>query len=169
MYCFQCIIFNVNLGRLHRIGRHLQELAIQAMRDPGDPDLSRAQRVIQGDVYLHPGTSVGEIATRTGFTQGHVSASLARLRELGRVSTETDPAERRRTLVQLTPLAAVGIRRRTTRGADELLAKLYDDVDETRLREIIGMLDDLDRRLTRVVADSRPQRTTPRSPTYSDD
>ena len=31
----------MNVGRLHRIGRHLQEAAFQAMRDPGDAELSR--------------------------------------------------------------------------------------------------------------------------------
>jgi DNA-binding IclR family transcriptional regulator len=35
------------------------------------------------DVSEHADSSIGEIAARTGFPQSHVSASVARLRELG--------------------------------------------------------------------------------------
>jgi DNA-binding MarR family transcriptional regulator len=139
----------MNVGRLHRVGRHLQEAAVRAMRDPNDADLSRAQLAIQGDVYLHPGTSVGEIAARMGFTQGHVSACLARLRDMGRVSTAPDPGQRRRTLVRLTPAAVRAIDKRITRGAEDLLAEILDDPTPARLRRTMAVLEDLDNHLTR--------------------
>jgi DNA-binding MarR family transcriptional regulator len=139
----------MNIGRLHRVGRHLQEAAIRAMRDQDDADLSRAQLAIQGDVYLHPGTSVGGIAARTGFTQGHVSACLARLREMGRVSTAPDPEQRRRTLVRLTPAAIRGIDKRVTRGAEDLLAEILGHPTAARLRRTVAVLEDLDSHLTR--------------------
>jgi DNA-binding MarR family transcriptional regulator len=148
----------MNLGRLHRIGRHLQEVAVQAMHDHGDRELNRAQRVVQADVYAHPGSSVGEITERTGFTQGHVSTCVARLRELGRLTTQADPLERRRTVVQLTPEATRVIDKRVMRDAEDLLAEILDQPSPAHLRQVISLLDELDSRLHQHTADSHRTR-----------
>ncbi|MBO0826701.1 MAG: MarR family transcriptional regulator [Streptosporangiales bacterium] len=72
----------------------------RAVGDAGFSAAPTSVRLIMGDIVEHPGSAVGEITARTGFPQSHVSASVAKLREAGVVETETDPRDRRRTLVR---------------------------------------------------------------------
>ena len=51
------------------------------------------------DVFENPGSTIGQIVERTGLPQSHVSNSVARLREADVVTTNSDPADGRRTLV----------------------------------------------------------------------
>ncbi len=62
-------------------------------------------RLILIDVAGNSGTSISEIVVRTGFPQSLVSSTVARLKEIGVVDSGPDPADRRRTLVTITPLA----------------------------------------------------------------
>lgn len=137
----------MDLGELHHLGRRLRELAYEAMRDGVPSPLTRAQRAIQLDVREHPGTSVGEIAARTGFSQGHVSSSVAALRDLGRVHTATDPTERRRTLVSLTEENSARIARIRARDVTDLMTSLYSDIGADEAARVVAVLEDLHARL----------------------
>jgi DNA-binding MarR family transcriptional regulator len=115
-------------------------------------------RSIMIDVGEHPGTSIGEIAERTGFPQSHVSASVARLRELGALSTEVDPQDRRRTLTRVTP----EVRQRARRASvpvDAELAGALNDPDPEELDAVIEALDGLSARL---MPNAPRRRQTPR-------
>ncbi|MBI1844578.1 MAG: MarR family transcriptional regulator, partial [Actinobacteria bacterium] len=66
-------------------------------------DLPTGVRLVLVDVFEHPGTTIGQIAARTGFPQSHVSSAVARLRTAEVLITEADPRDRRRTLVAPSP------------------------------------------------------------------
>jgi DNA-binding MarR family transcriptional regulator len=106
--------------------------------------------------------AVSQITARVGFSQGHVSACIARLRELGRVETPTDRAERRRTLVSLTPSTESRIRERIQSGsAEELLSGLLQGGDLSEMRRAVSVLDALNQRLIAPVA-GRSSASSPR-------
>ncbi|HEX6444710.1 MAG TPA: winged helix DNA-binding protein [Streptosporangiales bacterium] len=88
---------------LFRLGYLVMKMGERAVADAGLSNAPTSIRLIMGDIVEHPGSAVGEITARTGFPQSHVSASVAKLRSAGVVETETDPRDRRRTLVRATP------------------------------------------------------------------
>jgi DNA-binding MarR family transcriptional regulator len=96
---------DMNGVELFLLGRTLMKLGEEAMPAPPDDGVRRAGStrmvlIVLSDVLGHPGTSVGEIAERTGLPQSQVSTAVARLREAGSVETSQDPADRRRMLVR---------------------------------------------------------------------
>ncbi|WP_225802436.1 helix-turn-helix domain-containing protein [Streptomyces sp. NK15101] len=94
--------------------------------------------IVAADVKAHPGTSVKDIAARTGFPQSKVSACVARLREAGAVESRTDPSDRRRTLI--TPSRTTSPRVAEVRSADVdgVLALVLED--PSRLDEVKAAL-----------------------------
>ncbi|MFV2172907.1 MarR family transcriptional regulator [Actinomadura sp. LOL_016] len=89
----------------------------------------------------HPGSAVGQIATRTGLPQSAVSAAVARLRDAGAVSTEPDPRDRRR--VRVTPASQPSARVEEVRTSpiDTALATALDTDDPQRVTEIVSLLE----------------------------
>ncbi len=86
---------------MFRVGRRLMKLGLESM--PPVRDLPTGVRLVLVDVFEHPGTTIGQIAARTGFPQSHVSSAVARLRTAEVLITEADPRDRRRTLVAPSP------------------------------------------------------------------
>ncbi len=92
----------VNGFELYLLGRRLMKIGEDALpSDAGFHRVPASARSVLADVFAHPGSTIGEIAARTGFPQSHVSASVAKFREAGALATAPDPADRRRTLVTL--------------------------------------------------------------------
>ena len=85
---------------LYVLGRRLMRLGQEATPTAGMHRLPTSVQLVLVDVGDHPGTSVSQVVTRTGLTQSLVSAAIARLRDGGALVTETDPDDRRRTLVR---------------------------------------------------------------------
>jgi DNA-binding MarR family transcriptional regulator len=136
----------VNAVKLYLLGRKLMKIAEGALPKPATGGAPASVRMILIDIGEHPDSSVGEIATRTGFPQSHVSASVARLREFGALVTSADPRDRRRTLTRLAP----GIAQRSQRAAvpvDSVLAAALGSSDPTELDEVTAALDRLAARL----------------------
>src|SRR5215471_1522418 len=139
MYCRR-----MNGVELFLLGRTLMKIGEEAIPTEGIK-LSTSVRsvvIVLSDIIEHPDSSVGEIAARTGFPQSHVSASVARLRELGALVTSTDPRDRRRTLTRLAP----GIRQRSRRAAvpvDSVLAAALGSSDPADVENVIEALDGL--------------------------
>ncbi len=92
----------MNAAQLFVLARKLLLLAESGLPQSG---VSTSVRLVLVDIAYHPGSSITEITARTGFPQSHVSASVAKLRDVGAVETSTDPSDRRRTLVRATPAA----------------------------------------------------------------
>jgi DNA-binding MarR family transcriptional regulator len=136
----------VNAVELYLLGRKLMKIAEEALPKPPTGSPPTSVRMILIDVAEHPDSSIGEIGSRTGFPQSHVSASVARLRELGALVTSIDPRDRRRTLTRLAP----GIRQRSRRAAvpvDPVLAAALGTSDPTEVEAVIEALDGLAARL----------------------
>ncbi|MFJ8436249.1 MarR family transcriptional regulator [Kitasatospora sp. NPDC094019] len=114
----------MNGVELFLLGRTLMKVGEQAMPEPatGSRGSVRSVLVTLGEIVARPGTTVGEIAVRTGLPQSQVSTAVARLVETGSVETEPDPADRRRRLVR--PAAAPSARVAEVRAAtvDDALA-----------------------------------------------
>ena len=71
---------------------------------PGEesaPFLPAGPSLVLRDVFVHPGSSIGDITARTGLPQSYVSESVAKLRGQGILETSADPGDGRRTLVRV--------------------------------------------------------------------
>ncbi|MER7768769.1 helix-turn-helix domain-containing protein [Kitasatospora sp. NPDC096140] len=164
----------MNGVELFLLGRTLMKIGEQAMPRPdrseqpaqSDPSETGARGSVRsvlvtlGDVVAHPGTTVGEITARTGLPQSQVSTAVARLVETGSVTTEPDPADRRRRLVHPAahPSARVAEVRATT--IDDALTAALTTPDGTApdpqlFHEVATAIDTLARHLTPAAARSR--------------
>jgi len=154
----------MNALELYRLGRRLTKIGERAMASsgPAPARLPSGVRVILEDIGAYPNSTIGEITTRTGFPQSHVSASVARFRGQGAVETEVDPDDRRRTLVRLHPDF---LRRIAGRGAvpvDEALAEALVVSDARTVAELVSTLESLAGQLLQREDDRLP-RTAARS------
>lgn len=145
----------VNGVELFLLGRTLMKIGEQAMPEPATQVQGsvRSVLVVLGDIVTHPGTTVGEIAARTGVPQSQVSGAVARLGEAGSVDTRPDPADRRRRLIHpaARPSARLAEVRATT--IDAALTAALTAPDGTAptpgtLSEITAALEVLARHLT---------------------
>lgn len=103
--------------------------------------LASGVRLVAVDVGYHPGSSISEITERTGFPQSHVSASVARLRDLGVLETEVDPADRRRTLVRMTPAATERAAKVSSAPLEEVLAPALTGCQPSEMAEVVEALE----------------------------
>jgi DNA-binding MarR family transcriptional regulator len=136
----------VNAVELYMLGRKLMKIAEDALPKPPTGGPPTSVRMILIDVAAHPDSSVGEIVSRTGFPQSHVSAAIARLRNLGALVTSVDERDNRRTLVRIAP----GVLQRAQRAAvpvDSALAAALGSSDQAELDEVTEALDGLAARL----------------------
>ena len=92
-------------GQLYRLARQLREIALTAVADPGDAPIPLGLILITDDIAHYDNTTISEITARTGLAQSLVSKTVTRLRDAGVVTTEPDPADRRRTRVSVTATA----------------------------------------------------------------
>jgi DNA-binding MarR family transcriptional regulator len=129
---------------LFLLGRRLMKLAEEGLPGQG---VNNSVRFVLLDIAANPGSSVSEITTRTASPQSHVSASVSKLRELGFVRTDTDPRDRRRTLVWIVPDAVQRARSRVISTADAALARALGDPPAAELAEVIGALQMVSERL----------------------
>jgi hypothetical protein len=151
-------------SELFLLGRKLMKLGEEAIppSSRAAEGVSTSVRLVMADIAYHPGTSVSEITERTGFPQSLVSLSVARLRDLGAVVTEPDPADRRRTLVR--PAEGVVRRGRTQRAAvpvDETIAKAIGAGAQDRLPEALAALELLGQLITPEVYGLGPEPADP--------
>jgi DNA-binding MarR family transcriptional regulator len=128
--------------RLHRLGKRLIDMARDVTASAGEVALTPAEVAVLEDALKHPDSPVSEIKARTGFAQSHISTSVARLRERGLIEVTSDPADRRRTQVTLTPLAKGAILARAGRPADDVIARIVPK-DATRVAQLLDELAEL--------------------------
>ncbi|KND45880.1 MULTISPECIES: MarR family winged helix-turn-helix transcriptional regulator [Streptomyces] len=153
----------MNGVELFLLGRTLMKIGEQAMPPAasGAPGSARSVLVVLGDLLSHPGTTVGEIAARTGLPQSQVSTAVARLEQAGSVETEPDPSDRRRRLVRPAAMPSARVAEVRATAIDDTLAAALTGADGVApgpdtIREVTQALDLLARRLTpSVVARAR--------------
>ncbi len=130
MYLYRCILLGMDGVQLHRLGKHLIDMARDVTTQVGDASLTPGEIAVLEDALKHPGSPVSEIQARTGFAQSHVSASVARLKERGLIETTPDPADRRRTRVELAARTKRAILARASGSADEVIAQAIPDPEK---------------------------------------
>jgi hypothetical protein len=157
-------MLDMNALELLVLGRVLMKIAGEAMPAAGPEQAPASVRSILIDVSEHPGTSIGEIAARTGFPQSHVSLAIARLKEGRVIVTTVDPRDRRRTLVRASPARSSGVTSPFFLPApiETALATALGTDDPQELAAVIGALELLAQRLnpggiTRSRAERTPQ------------
>ncbi|MFJ8932032.1 MarR family transcriptional regulator [Streptomyces sp. NPDC102364] len=99
----------MNIDELFLLGLRLQKIAEAAIPTEGIGEHATSTRsvlVVTADIKDHPGTTVTQIARRTGMAQSQVSDAVARLRTAGAVIVEPDPADGRRSLLRPNPEAS---------------------------------------------------------------
>lgn len=153
MYQIRCTLDSVNGVELFLLGRTLMKIGEDAMPEPpgGSERHAGSTRLVliaASDIAAHPGTTVGDIAARTGLPQSQISTAVARLKEAGSITTAPDPADRRRALISpaAEPSARVAQVRATT--IDAALATALGTDDPQRLREVADALAVLARHFT---------------------
>jgi DNA-binding MarR family transcriptional regulator len=138
----------VNAHDLFRLGRQLTKIAESAMRSAaGAPSTPPGVRLVLMDVAAEPGSSIGQIAARTGLPQSYVSESVARLRDQGAFDTRTDPADGRRTLVTLSAAIPGAVARAGAVPVDDVLIAAVGAGDPEADRALIASLETLAGRL----------------------
>ncbi|MGW8376292.1 MarR family transcriptional regulator [Streptomyces sp. ODS28] len=151
------------MSDLYQLGRRLAEIALEDM-SADVPDLAPGEFLVLQDLYLNGSSAVGAIAKRAGLAQSRVSTSVRSLADRGWVATEADPADGRRTLVDLTEAVRAASRQRRAGRADKPLTNALAEVDD---EERAGLIAALGRLHQLLVADHAPRRfpdtTTPRS------
>ena len=147
------------------LGRQLSRIGERAMRggDLEDDEpaalrlaLPAGALIVMRDVLSHPGSSITDITARTRLPQSYVSESVNKLRVKGIAEINADPADRRRTLVRLTPAHIDQVARRSARDADELLLAALGGLPNESARQVIATLTELARMLRTEPAVSFP-------------
>ncbi len=105
-------------------------------------------RLVLMDVAFHPDSSISQVTARTGFPQSHVSASVAKLRDLGMLRTEADPADRRRTLVRVTPAVMARAKGVGSAPVEAVLTPVLVGAGPSEVAAVVAALELLGRKLT---------------------
>ena len=129
--------------QLYLLGRRLTKIGESAFVGPSIADLPPGVALILTDVFAHPGTSIGEVVQRTGLPQGHVSKSVARFRNRGAVTTATDPADGRRTLVTPTASAREAVALQSAAPIDAALTEALGGASPAAVQATVALLEDL--------------------------
>ncbi|WP_433243614.1 MarR family winged helix-turn-helix transcriptional regulator [Streptosporangium sp. CA-135522] len=141
----------MNGVELFLLGRTLMKIGEEALPTEGLGAHSTSHRsvlIVASDIRDHPNSSVGEIATRTGFPQSQVSACVARLREAGSIVTAADPKDRRRLLVRQAPEVSDRVAEVRASPIEAALATALGTDDPREIDEVTAALETLARRLT---------------------
>ena len=129
------------MSDLYQLGRRLAELALTDM-GADELGLSTGEFLVLQDLFLNGRSAVGEIAKRTGLAQSRVSTGVRGFIDRGWALSESDPADGRKTLVDLTPeIRTAGQARRAAR-ADRTLTKALTEagVDEQEVDALTAAL-----------------------------
>jgi SAM-dependent methyltransferase len=133
--------------QLFDLGRKLMQIGEDAIPDPtGIRRLPIGVRQVMTDVFEHPGTSAAGIADRTGFPPSHVATSLVALCNAGALQTVDDPDRPGRTALR--PVPRHGPADRAAAQVDDRLAAAAGLQDPEQIKELVGALETLVRRLT---------------------
>lgn len=128
---------------MHRLGKRLIQLSAATTGAPDEPTLPDGEAAVLEEVLEDPGVSIKEIHERTGLSQSHVAASVARLKKGGLLVTVPDrsSAWQSSTRTQASDSAMQTISRRQSRPVDEAVMCAVDD--PAQARRAIRLMDEL--------------------------
>jgi hypothetical protein len=137
----------MNVGELIILGRQLTSIGNAALRGAQDPNgaIPAGISMVGSDLLLHPATSVGEVAQRTGLRPTFVAECVGKLRDQGVVETSHDG---RGTLVRLTGGDPGRVTKAASAPADQALRDaLGPGTDPRTALTILAVLTELSERL----------------------
>jgi MarR family 2-MHQ and catechol resistance regulon transcriptional repressor len=138
----------VTVGELFRVARLLREVAVEAATDPEEGPPSPGLVAVTDDVAHHDGTTVGEIAARTGLAQSFVSKVIAQLRDGGVIELAVDEADRRRNRISVTQAARREVfADRGSRTVSKALRERVPGLSDAQVARVEAALDLLARAL----------------------
>jgi MarR family 2-MHQ and catechol resistance regulon transcriptional repressor len=109
---------------LYQLGRRLAEIALADM-GADELDLTPGEFLVLQDLFLNGRSAIGDIAKRTGLAQSRVSTGVRSFIDRSWAATTADPADGRKTLVELTDeVRRKGQARRSGRADHALAATL---------------------------------------------
>lgn len=112
------------MSELYQLGRRLAEIALADM-GADELGLTPGEFLVLQDLFLNGRSAVGDIAKRTGLAQSRASTSVRVFVDRGWATTAADPADGRKTLVDLTDaVRTAGQARRAARADQRLSATL---------------------------------------------
>jgi DNA-binding MarR family transcriptional regulator len=151
---------------VYRLGRLLTRVGEASLKGADEGRLPAGMAVILMDVVEHRDSPIGDIATRTGFPQGHVSTTVARLRDRGLVEVTADPADRRRSLVRVTAAFRKRVAQRKGAPIEAALTEAAGLQDPRLVGEVVAALEVLADRLLsgRAGQPEKPDRRRQRHP-----
>lgn len=109
--------------------------------NPGEASPAASTVAIVEDVSRHPGASITQIAARTRLAQSLVSRTVVTLERRGLVLVRADPADARRTLVELNPETQRDFLSRGDRPIADALAELRPQLTASRRARVEKALD----------------------------
>ena len=118
-------------------------VATAATANPGDAPVSAGDLAIVEDVAHHRGTSIGEVAQRTGLAQSLVSTTVARLGDAGVIEVDADPSDRRRTRIGVSAAARELFAARAARPIDPAIRQALPDASGAEIARVEKLLDEL--------------------------
>jgi DNA-binding MarR family transcriptional regulator len=132
---------------LYVLGRALTDVAFRATR-AAEQGLTPSEFAVLHDVFDHGPTPINAITARTGLAQSRVSTTVRLLADRGWVLISSDPADRRKTIAEVTErVRAEGDRIRQLDVA-EALAPLFPGANPAEREWAIEALE----RLTKLAA-----------------
>jgi len=137
----------MNALDLFQLGRWLTKIAEEAMRPAGAPRTAPGVLLILTDAFTSPDSSIGAIAARTGLPQSYVSETVAKLRDQGAFETRPDPADGRRTLVNVSATVSETVTRLGAISVDDVLISALDDPPADQAAELLAALVEITARL----------------------
>ena len=150
------------MSELYQLGRRLAEIALAGM-GAGELDLAPGEFLVLQDLFLNGRSAIRDIAARTGLAQSRVSTSVRSFTERGWAVTSADPADGRKTLVDLTEqVRSAGAKRRDNQAEGSLTAAL-DGIPAAERDALITSL----ARLHQLLLAGQPPRRFPASPAAS--
>ncbi|GLV73209.1 MarR family winged helix-turn-helix transcriptional regulator [Streptomyces hygroscopicus] len=129
----------MEMSELYQLGRRLAEIALEGM-GAHELNIAPGEFLVLQDLFLHPRSAVGDIAKRTGLAQSRVSTSVRSLAGRNWVTTAADPADGRKTLVDLTEAIRTASEQRRAAHADNALTNALAEVDDKERDTLLSAL-----------------------------
>ncbi|MFC8800814.1 MarR family winged helix-turn-helix transcriptional regulator [Promicromonospora sp. NPDC057138] len=151
---------------LHRLARTIREIALRATENTGEDSVNAGQLAVLEDVARNPQSTIGEITHRTRLAQSLVSRIARDMADVGALTIEKDPADRRKVRVDLDARARRKILERAGNTIDDALSASTPSLTDDERRDLEHHLAEAER-LLRTGADTattvrRPAAAPPR-------
>ncbi len=144
---------------LYILGRRLMKIGQEATPQAGIHRLPTSVQLVLMDISEHPDSSISDIVERTGFPQSLVSTAVARMRDGGALETNTDAADRRRTLVRVSPKVRARMAQVPTTPLEDVLGPALGINDPAEVADLLSALESLARRFDKDVGQASEETT----------